>query len=297
MKKGMLQWYILFAAILLVPLFMLATAPYAFGCDLSYASSTVQCVPLAQDADAASPTDTSTPTATVTDTSTATVTPTATVTDTLIATDTPTITPTATPRPTWTPFPTPVGDNPNTARNPLWVKPEYCIEAMCPGAVNAPVLNSPGHWDWIVANSSVWYKMDDGHSLQLEIWVFANGQSGLSLDVYAPEQTDLYGKPVGRGALNKNYPGADLFYSGRSSAYGIWYARLTNNNSVPTSYSFRFTRTTPTGDACSSCHKTIGYDWNACSDPAFCQQLHDYANTNPTCYNHDINADLAGGCQ
>jgi len=169
---------------------------------------------------------------------------------------------------------------------------------MCPGVGNAPLLNSPGGWEWIPANSSVWYKMSDAHSLQVQIWVFANGQGGLLLDVYAPDQKDLYGKPVGRGSLNKNYPGADLFYSGRSAAYGIWYARLTNTNPFPVLYSIRYTQTTPTlGNVCDNCHKAIGYNWDACPDPAFCQKLHDYYDTNPQCYDHSVDSDLAGGCR
>jgi hypothetical protein len=285
----MLRWSILLGSVVLAPVLMLATTPYAFGCDAGYNASAVQCVPIAQVAS----TDTETPTPTATATLTATATPT--VTDTL------TVTPTATPSPTWTATPTPRGDDPTTARIPMWVRPEYCIEAMCPGAVNAPMLNSPGGWDWIAPNSSVWYKMDDGRSLQVQIWVFANGQSGLSLDVFAPEQKDLYGKPIGRGSLNKNYPGADLFYSGRSAAYGIWFARFTNNNPVPISYSLRYTRTTPSlNNVCDSCHVAYPYDWGSCNNGPgsnMCEKLYDYYQTNPQCYSHNVDADMAGGCQ
>ncbi len=197
--------------------------------------------------------------------------------------------------------PTPTGNSPETARTPMWVKPQYCIEAMCPGAVNAPPLNAPGNWTWIAPNSSTWYKMDDGRSLQVDVWLFANGQSGLSFDVYAPEQKDLWGsKPIGRGAFDKSQAnvGVDLFYTGRSVAYGVWYVRVNNGNSFPVSYSLRFTRTTPTGlrNVCEGCHSG-NMDWGSCQG-SMCADLHSLYDTNPQCYNHDASAQLAdgGGC-
>lgn len=306
MTRKMLQWYILFAAILFAPLFMLATTPYAFGCDSGY-SSMVQCVPLAQ----VNSTDTSTPTATITDTSTITatitLTPTATISDsstittTLTITPTETVTPTATPAPTWTPFPTPVGDSPATARDPIYVRPDNCIDAMCPYQDQAAALTSPANWTWIDANSSTWYRINDDYGLQVEIWLFANGQKGLAFDVYAPEQKDFSAKPVGRGSFNKSQAniGADLFYSGRTWAYGTWYVRVNNGNSIPVSYSIRFTDTIPTlgGNTCDSCHKIIGYNWASCSGSQFCSQLHQLYNSNPSCYNHNVGQDLSGGCQ
>ncbi len=195
------------------------------------------------------------------------------------------------------PKPTPNGLSPETARTPMWVKPEYCIEAMCPGASSAPPLNAPGGWDTIPANSSLWYSMADGHGLQVQVWILANGQQGLSLDMYAPDQQDLYGKPVGRGSFNRNFPGTDLHYSGRTWASGVWHARLTNNTSAPISFSARYTLTTPTlGNSCDNCHKLIGYNWSGCADQGFCDKLHSYYDTNPTCYDHNIDADLAGQC-
>lgn len=196
------------------------------------------------------------------------------------------------------PRPTPNGNGPQTARSPMYVKPEYCIEAMCPGAIGAPPLNAPGNWDWVAPNSSLWYGIEDRYGLQIQMWLLANGQQGIALDVYAPDQQDLYGKPIGRGSLNRNFPGVDLFYSGRTQVGGTWYARVTNNNSIPVSFSLRYSRTTPSlGNNCDNCHKSLGYDWNACPDPAFCGKLHDYLDTNPQCYDHNIEADLAGNCK
>jgi hypothetical protein len=283
MRDRKFQWFVLFGAILLAPLFMLATTPYAFGCDTVSATSMAQCAAQIQ----APSTNTPTPTTTVTDTTTITLTA--------------TITPTATPRPTWTPAPTPVGDSPDTARDPIYIRPDNCIDAMCPEQKGAPALTAAESWTWIGANSSTWYKMDDGHSFQLKVWVFANRQQGLSMDVFAPEQRNHLwdAKPIGRGSFDKSQAnaGVDLFYSGRSSAYGVWYVRLNNVNAYPVSYSIRFTRTIPQlGNVCDSCHALIGTDWGSCQGD-MCANLHALYDTNPQCYNHDVNTDLAGGCQ
>ena len=282
MKFSKFQYSALFAAFILTPFLMLATTPYAFGCDSISPGSAAQCDAQAQ----GTLTDTPTPTATVT--ATTTLTPTA------------TITPTATPRPTWTPSPTPVGDSPDTARDPIYIRPDNCIDAMCPEQKGAPALTAAESWTWIGANSSTWYKMDDGHSFQLKVWVFANGQQGIAMDVYAPEQKAHIwdDKPIGRGSFDKSQgnAGVDLFYSGRSKAFGIWYVKITNNNAFPMSYSIRFTRTIPQlNNVCDSCHALIGTDWGSCQG-SMCQSLHDYYDTNPGCYNHDVNADFGGGC-
>ena len=288
MKDGKFQWYVLFAALLLAPLIMLASAPYAFGCDTG-SSSMTQCAAQVQ----STPTATPQPTTTITDTTT--------VTDATTITLTATITPTATPKPTSTLSPTPVGDKPETARDPIYVRPDNCIDAMCPEQKGAPPLNSPLSWTWIGANSSTWYKVNDGHSFQIEVWLFANGQQGLSMDVYAPDQRDHLwdSKPIGRGSFNKSQAniGADLFYSGRSQAYGIWYIKVNNGNAFPISYSFRYTRTIPQlNNVCDSCHKLIGIDWGSCQGD-MCTNLHALYDTNPQCYDHNVNNDLAGGCQ
>ena len=272
MNHRKLQWYVLFAAIMLAPLFMLATTPNAFGCDTSSASSMVQCDALFQ----VTPTSTPTPTATITDTPTLTATA--------------TITPTATLRPTLTPSPTPNGKSPETAKDPIYIRPDNCIDAMCPEQRGAPSLTAAESWTSLDAASSTWYKMDDGHSFQLKVWVFANGQQGLSMEVFAPEQRDHLwdAKPIGRGSLDKSQAnsGVDLFYSGRSAAYGVWYVKLNNNTSAPISYSIRFTRTIPQlGNVCDSCHALIGTDWGSCQGD-MCSNLHALYDTNPQCYDH-----------
>lgn len=191
------------------------------------------------------------------------------------------------------PRPTPRGDSPATARSPLYVRPVYCIEAMCPGALNAPAFDAPSAWTWIEANTSTWYKMDDGHSLQIQLWLFANGQNGMTFDVYAPDQNDLNGRPIGRGSFNPSQRPADLFYSGRTQAGGTWHVRVTNNNSAAVPYVLKFTRTTPAiGNVCDGCHRPLGsLMFDQCTDGAgssWCQDLGWLYGQDPTTYDHSI---------
>ena len=238
---------------------MLWTAPHAFGCVPDDPGSPVRCVQ--------SPKVTVVPTA--------------------VPVDPPAV-------------PTPTGNDPDTARIPLYVKPDNCIDAMCPGQSQAAALSSPLNWTWIAANSSTWYKVNDGHGLQIKFWLFDNRQQGLSFDVFAPDQKD-FSKPIGRGSFDKSQAnaGVDLFYTGRSWASGVWYIRVNNGNPYPISYSVRFTLTIPSigGNVCDQCHKLIGYDWAGCNGGAFCQDLHQLYDTNPSCYSHNVTVDLAGGCK
>lgn len=300
---GTLRWYLFLGALLFTSLIVFTTTPNAFGSGIG--NDTLGQRVLAQITSTPDLSSSATPTATITLTTTLaeTLLQTSTVTSTLVAAQlvTPTLTPT--PRPTLRPRPTPRGDSPETARDPFYVRPQNCINAMCPEQLGAPSLTSSTDWTWIDPNTSIWYKMDDGHGFQLQIWLFANGQSGLSFDVYAPDQQDLYGKPIGRGSFNKSQAniGADLFYSGRTQAHGVWHLKVNNSNSIPVAFSLKFTRTLPTmSNVCDVCHKLIGTDWDSCTNGAnseHCQLLQDYYDTNPTCFDHDVYNDLAGGCK
>lgn len=187
-------------------------------------------------------------------------TPTATVTatDPLTATVTATVTPTATTALTPTAqAPThtipPPGDNPNAAQPPS------------------------GAWLYINPGQSQWYKLYDA-GVQLVIWIDANGQQGLSMAIYAPDQKDLYGKPTGRGAYNKFLPSHDLYWQGytpASGAGGMWYAVVTNGSATPISYNLGYKRDYNSVRAqCSLCH---GFDipWDDCVDNGnnWCEDL------------------------
>jgi hypothetical protein len=268
-SRSLLRWYFAFGVVLLTSFLMLALTPRALGYETHSTSGSIRF-------------DQVQSTATLTSTSVPTV----------AVTGTPVVTPTATARPTVTPVPTPRGDTPETARFPMYVKPPYCIEMMCPGSLTAPAWDAPGEWTWIEPHSSTWYKIHGG-TLQILVWLFAHGQSGMSFDVYAPDQKDLYGKPVGRGSFNPSQRPADLFYTGRTKAGGIWYVRVNNHNPFPVSYSLRFTASLPSlGNVCDDCHVPLGdLMFDRCvSAPGstFCDDLRWLYDQNPTYYDHSI---------
>jgi hypothetical protein len=269
----LLRWYVAFGVILLMSFITLATTPNVLGYETNITNNSTQYNQ-------------------VQSTATFTVSPTATGSLTTTVTPTLTLTPTATLQPTATPVPTPRGDKPETARTAMYVKPPNCIEMMCPGSLNAPAWDSPGNWTWIEPHSSTWYKLYGG-TLQLLVWLFANGQSGITFDVYAPDQKDLYGNPVGRGSFNPSQRPADLFYSGRTQAGGIWYVRVNNHNPFPVSYSLRYTTSIPAiRNVCDACHIPLGdLMFDRCvSGPnsTFCDDLWWLYQQNPEEYDHSI---------
>jgi hypothetical protein len=189
-------------------------------------------------------------------TPTLTLTATMQTTSTIIITDTTTVTPTQVPTSTPMPTATPTGKDPYQARVPS------------------------GNWEFIDPNSSLWFEMTDSRQ-KLEVWLDANGQKGLTLEIFAPEQKDLWNsRAIGQGTFNKLQPQHDLFWAGKTVAFGAWHAKLTNHNSFPVNYSLSFDRVaTRTADVCAVCHGyEIGFD--GCSDKGdgFCAGLEDRFN-------------------
>lgn len=275
----LLRLYAALGVILLVSFLVLAMAPNVLGYEMNISNNSTS-------RDQVQSTTTPTVSPTVMDDNMTPVTPTLTMTPTL------TVTPTDTLKPTATPVPTPRGDSPGTARTAMYVRPPNCIEMMCPGSLNAPTWDAPGNWTWIEPNSSTWYKLYGG-TLQVLVWLFANGQSGITFDVYAPDQKDLYGKPVGRGSFNPSQRPADLFYSGRTQAGGIWYVRVNNHNPFPVSYSLRYTTSIPAiKNVCDACHIPLGdLMFDRCvsgSNSTFCDDLWWLYQQNPEYYDHSI---------
>jgi len=184
-------------------------------------------------------------------TPTLTITATESMTSSFEITPTGTITPTLAPTSTPTPKPTPTGKDPEQAREPS------------------------GAWEFIDANSSLWFVMTDSR-MKIEVWLDANGQKGLLFGVYAPEQKDLWtAKPIGQGTFNKLQPQHDYFWAGRTVAYGSWHLKLTNANSFPVQYNLNFDRVaTRVADRCAVCH---GYEiaFDGCDDRGsqFCEGL------------------------
>lgn len=144
------------------------------------------------------------------------------------------------------------------------------------GANPENAMDPPGTWQTLAPDQKLWYRIHDS-GMQLDIWVSANGQQGLQMAIYAPDQRDLYGPPVGRGSYNRTIPDRDLSWSGRTSAWGVWYAVVSNTANIPISFTLSYKRTLATvANRCSECH---GYEieWDRCVDrgSAWCEDLQD----------------------
>ncbi len=132
-----------------------------------------------------------------------------------------------------------------------------------PGINPETAVEPNGTWEFISPNATHWYRMNDA-GLELRIWLDANGQRGLSLAIYGPDQRDLYGKPVGRGAFNKFEPSHDLYWTGFTTARGTWYALVTNNGQATIPYSLNYRRViNSVAGRCSACHG-FEIEWDRC---------------------------------
>ncbi|MBI5035542.1 MAG: hypothetical protein HZB51_33880 [Chloroflexi bacterium] len=89
-----------------------------------------------------------------------------------------------------------------------------------------------------------WYKIDNGRNFYLDVYIDANGASGITLALYSPEQTNALAvdlPPKGRGGPVKNQP-HDLLWKG-SYATGVWHALVRNYNSAPVQYKIGIAQT------------------------------------------------------
>lgn len=147
--------------------------------------------------------------------------------------------------------------------------------AMVQPGSNPDVAQVPtGTWQFIPPGATRWYKMYV-LGLQLDVWLDANRATGLSLAIYAPDQTDLYGKPIGRGSFNKFIQEHDLYWTGASSAGGYWYAVVTNSSQATLPYLLNYKRTVNSvAGRCSECHG-FEIEWDRCVDHGsdFCENL------------------------
>lgn len=133
-----------------------------------------------------------------------------------------------------------------------------------------------GAWVNLAPSETHWYKMNDAGML-LQVWVDANGQgrSGMAMAIFAPDQKDYYGKPVGRGSFNPSMPSHDLFWTGRTNAIGIWYAEVSNTSQTPITYTLDYKRViSSVSERCSLCHG-FNIEWDRCTDNGtpFCENL------------------------
>ena len=209
-------------------------------------------------------TPTNTPTATPTQLPTATNIPTVTSTPSPTATPTPTLTPTSTPAPTLSPSEIaalacllPTGD---LSTNPLGVvdtcgsapvpirasrAPTIVVAKPTPTVAPTPKGDAPSS-SMIISDTLLtldaggvhWFRIDNGSNFFLDVWLDTSGKSGITLALYAPEQTNALSvdlQPKGRGAPVKNEPTHDLLWKG-AFAMGVWHVLVRNYNNFPVQY-------------------------------------------------------------
>ena len=136
-----------------------------------------------------------------------------------------------------------------------------------------------GAWVSIAPYETHWFKVNDA-GMELRIWIDANGQgrADLAMAIFAPEQKDLYGKPIGRGSFNPSLPTHDLFWEGATRANGVWHVQVNNRTNVPMTYRIDYKRVINSVRAgCSLCHGATIDDWSRCQDNGtnWCEQLQD----------------------
>lgn len=146
-----------------------------------------------------------------------------------------------------------------------------------PATGSADPYNAPapaGVEVYIAPRTTVWYTVNDGFR-RLTMWIDANGQTGLSMAIYGPDQPDVWSaKPVGRPGPGE---GRDFFWTGRSAFKGNWRIKLTNDNDFAVPYTFTaMSVSDKNGDLCRACHGNIEDEWDRCEhEGSFCQDLKD----------------------
>lgn len=153
-------------------------------------------------------------------------------------------------------------DNPHA--NPITMSSESELGLTASSNNPDTAVEPNGSWLYIDPQATHWYKVTDNR-VQLVAWIDANQQPGLVMDIYAPEQHDLYGKPIGKGTPNK-IESHDLFWSGKTIAFGTWFIRVTNDSANPIAYSLGYERrATRKADFCAVCHG-YGIEFDGCED-------------------------------
>ncbi len=121
------------------------------------------------------------------------------------------------------------------------------------------------------SGASVWFRVGSAASagVHMDVWLDISTDSNVDLAVYAPNQLDnLSGPPAGRGTPFQNNRRRLHWTGGGSNAvYGIWYARITNNNPYSIDYKLTTENAAIAPKSCTSYWEWIGPNlvwWSAC---------------------------------
>ncbi len=124
-------------------------------------------------------------------------------------------------------------------------------------------------WDTIQPGATVWYKMDRPRNSNLTVWLDANGNPGVQMAIYSPEQIADLGTvpPKGRATPNKLDNRHDQWWVGQSPSGGTWYAVVTNLTNAALAYKVGSDQLVTGPKSCDSYWEYLGggpFYWTAC---------------------------------
>lgn len=159
---------------------------------------------------------------------------------------------------------------------PAAVPPAAHMPAPIPGSPDPFTAPMPsGAQTYIEPHSTVWYKASD-RKRRLNIWMDADPNLGLTMQVYGPDIQDVWhAKPTGIGAPANGFK---YFWTGRAKFKGDWLIRITNPNDFSVPYTLTSASISDkSGDLCRDCHGGIGDDqFERCEhEGSFCEDLKD----------------------
>ncbi len=118
---------------------------------------------------------------------------------------------------------------------------------------------------------TVWFRIGSasGAGVNIDVWLDVSADNNVDLAIYAPNQlNNLSGTPAGHGTPFQRNPKRLHWKGGGSNAvYGVWYARITNNNPMAIDYKLTTENVAIAPKSCVSYWEYIGTNyvyWTAC---------------------------------
>ncbi len=143
------------------------------------------------------------------------------------------------------------------------------VAAVKRGLGPGDAIDPADKWDTIQPGATVWYKMDRPQNSHLELWLDANGNPGIKMAIYSPDQIADLGtvQPKGRATPNKLDNRHDQWWVGQSPSGGTWYAIVTNVTNQALAYKVGSDQVVTGPKSCDSYWENLGggpFYWTAC---------------------------------
>jgi hypothetical protein len=101
------------------------------------------------------------------------------------------------------------------------------------GANPSDAMTPDGAPHSIPPGASLWFKIGTGGE-RMEVFLDSDPSDGVSLSIFGPGNTS---DPIGHGTVQKNSQRLQ-WAGGHWNGEGVWYARITNNNSTTARFTF-----------------------------------------------------------